>query len=185
MIGYIYCHPDRNYITKIFNCPRLDFWTAGVLVDPRTFWSIHIRDRIVILSTLLMTSIEYGGPNIDPQHLVLLMELPVIPVIVPSACTYWTSILGLCPPCQHNNPVMHLNSSTLHYYAVTPIPCQWFLSVTVLPGYCQKWVNDRTEMAASFYNVASECEPPFSVLHIPLHTHTKCLPNISYVWCSL
>ena len=97
MTGYIYCHPDKDYITEIFKCPRLDFWTAGVLVDPHIFWGIHIRDRIVILSTLLMTSIEYGGPNIDPQHLVLLLELPVTPVIVPLACNYRTSILGLCP----------------------------------------------------------------------------------------
>ena len=80
-------------MTEIFKCPRLDLWTAGVLVDPRTFWGIHIRDHIVILSTLLMTSVECGKPIIDPQHLVVLMELPVIPVIVLSACNYRTSIL--------------------------------------------------------------------------------------------
>ena len=93
MTGYIYCHPDRDYITEIFKCPRLDPWTAGVLVDPCTFWGIHIRDRIVILSTLLMTFVECGGSDIDPQHLVVLIELPVIPVIVLSACNYRTSIL--------------------------------------------------------------------------------------------
>ena len=47
----------------------------------------------MILSTLLMTSVECGGPDIDPQHLVILMEVPVIPEIVPSAYTYGTSIL--------------------------------------------------------------------------------------------
>ena len=93
MIGYIYCHPDRDYITEIFKCSRLDLWMAGILVDPRTFWSIHIRDRIVILSTLLMTSVECGGPHIDPQHLVVLMELPIIPVVVSSTCNYRTLIL--------------------------------------------------------------------------------------------
>ena len=93
MTGYIYCHPRRDYITEIFKCPRMDLWTADVLVDSRTFWGIQIRDRIVILSTLLMTSVECGEPDIDPQHLVVLMEVPVIPEIVPSACTYRTSIL--------------------------------------------------------------------------------------------
>ena len=93
MTGYIYCHPDRDYIIEIFKCLRLDLWIASVLVDPHTFWGIHIWDRIVILSTLLMTFVECGGPDIDPHHLVVLMELPVISIVVSSACNYRTSIL--------------------------------------------------------------------------------------------
>ena len=77
MTGYIYCDLVINFITEIFVSPRFDFSPGGVLVDPRTFSSIHIRDRIVIQYTVLMICIEYGALDIDPVHVVVLMELLV------------------------------------------------------------------------------------------------------------
>ena len=59
---------------------RFDFSTAVVLVDLRRSSNIHIRDPIVILSTMLPIPIEYGAPDIDPVHVAVLMELPVLTV---------------------------------------------------------------------------------------------------------
>ena len=72
-----HCDLVKNYITDIFAGPRFDFFPAGVLIDPYRFLNIHIRDRILILSTMLMICIEYGAPDIDLVHVVVLKELPV------------------------------------------------------------------------------------------------------------
>ena len=77
MARYIYCHPFFVFFTEILACLRFDVSRPGLLVDPRTFLSIHIRDCNVILSTVLMISLEYGALDIDPLHVELLMELPV------------------------------------------------------------------------------------------------------------
>ena len=57
---------------------RFDFSTAVVLVDPRRSSNIHIPDHIVFLTTMLSIRIEYGAPDIDPVHVAVLMELPVL-----------------------------------------------------------------------------------------------------------
>ena len=72
----------KNFVTEMFAGPRFDFSTAVELVDPRRSPNIHIRDRIVILSTRLPICIEYGAPDIDPVHAAVLMELPVLTVWV-------------------------------------------------------------------------------------------------------
>ena len=70
----------KNFITDIFASLTFDIPSAGILVDPLRFLNIHIRDRIVILCTMLTTCLEYGAPDIDPVHVVVLMELPVLTV---------------------------------------------------------------------------------------------------------
>ena len=72
-----YCDPVKNFITEIFAGLSFNFSSASLFVDPCRFLNIHIRDRIVILSTMLTICIEYGAPDIDPVHVVVLMELPV------------------------------------------------------------------------------------------------------------
>ena len=117
MTGYIYCHPVIYFITEIFASPRLDFSQAAVLTDPRTFSSIHNRDHIVILSTLLLICKEYGAADMDPMHVVVLMELPIY--TRKSAVALYLQFLncGLCPPRQHNIPVIVNQLGLLPYFA--------------------------------------------------------------------
>ena len=72
-----YGDPVKNFITNIFVSLTFDIPSAGLLVDPLRFSNIHIRDCIVILSTMLTVCLEYGALDIDPVHVVVLMELPV------------------------------------------------------------------------------------------------------------
>ena len=61
----------------MYASPTFHFSKAGVLVDSRRILNIHIQERLVILSTVLMICIVYGTPDIDPVHVVVLMELDV------------------------------------------------------------------------------------------------------------
>ena len=70
----------EKFITEIFAGPTFDFSSVGVLVDPRRSSNIHIPDCIVIFNTMLMICIEYGAPDIDPLHVIVLMELPILTV---------------------------------------------------------------------------------------------------------
>ena len=70
----------KNFVTEMFAGPRFNFSTAVELVDPRRSPNIHIRDCIVILSTRLPIRIEYGALGIDPVHVAVLMELPILTV---------------------------------------------------------------------------------------------------------
>ena len=77
-----YCDPVKIFITEIFAGLTFHFYHAGLHVDPRRSSNIHIRDRIVILSTMLRICIEYDAPDIHPLHDVVLVELPVLIVWV-------------------------------------------------------------------------------------------------------
>ena len=75
-----YWDPIEHFITEMFAGRRFDSSTTVVLVDLRRSSNIHIRDRIVILSTMLPIPIQYGAPDIDPVHVAVLMEVPVLTV---------------------------------------------------------------------------------------------------------
>ena len=61
----------------MYASPTFHISKAGVLVDSCRFSNIHIQEHLVILSTVLMTCIVYGAPDIDPVHVVVLMELDI------------------------------------------------------------------------------------------------------------